>query len=120
MKISKETKGQIRKEEGKFLACVSKVAIEKILYPEDLYSYMGMECPKSESESIYDLYEAMCLFEEYNNEYWYAVCKYALFFKDDFRSFYSAKQAYNKQHKSLYNKLWTVDNNLQRLLDREV
>lgn len=62
MKISKE---QIRKEEGKFLACVSKVAIEKILYPEDLYSYMGMECPK-------------------------------------------------------YNKLWTVDNNLQRLLDREV
>lgn len=120
MKISKETKEQIRKEPGKFLSCVSKVITEKILYPEDLFPYMGMKCPKSESESIYTLYGAMRLFEEYGDEYWYTVCKYSLFFKDDFMNFLSLKKTHEKQCKLLHDKLWVVDYDLQRLLDEEV
>lgn len=120
MKISKETKEQIKKEPGKFLSCVSKVVNEKILYPENLFKYMDMMCPRSKSEDIYNLYGAMKLYEEYGNDYWYTVCRFAIFFKDDFMSFYSAKMMRDKQNDSLYRRLHMLDSDLQQLLTEEV
>lgn len=79
MRISNETKEQIRKSKGKFFANVSKVKEEKIISAPKLFSYMKRECPTSLIDRHYNLYDAMALCDRYRNEYWYVVFKFAMF-----------------------------------------
>lgn len=124
MRISNETKEQIRKSEGEFFADVTKVVMKQYIESEDLFKNMGMECPKDESESVYNLLSGMCICEQYKNEYWYAVFRYAIFFKEDIIHYFNTHQKYSKlkesSERAMYKAWWSIDNDLKYLFDKEI